>query len=82
MSYFRLGLFPLSGRRATKFDRLEIELSRRIGNPCWGYQRLRIELTISLPIFGWFPAARDIDKHMNWVRAAYNLPPLPEDLPF
>lgn len=76
--YFRLGLFPLPGRRATKFDRFEIELSRRIGNPCWGYQKIKLEISLSFPIFGFWPDY----KLLNWVRAAYGLPPLEEDLPF
>lgn len=83
MGYFRLGLFPLLTRGSTTgYDQIEIQISNKTGNPCWGYQKLRIEVSISLPYFGWFPAARDVDKHVNWVRAAYGLKPLEEDLPF
>lgn len=80
---FRFGLFPLLRRGSTTgYDQIEIQINSKTGNPCWGYQKLKIEVSVALPYFGWFPADRDIDKHINWVRAAYNLPPMPEELPF
>lgn len=83
MSCFRFGLFPLLRRGSIPgYDQLEIQLDHSRGNPCWGMQRLSIEISLAIPIFGWFPSDRQIDRHINWVRAAYGLEPFEEDLPF
>jgi hypothetical protein len=77
--HFKFGLFPLLRRgNPAGYHQIEIQSSRLIGNPCWGYQKLKIELSFSLPIFGFWPDYSLI----NWVRAAYNLEPLEGDLPF